>query len=113
MTLQLKKESALRMDCRDREAERDMSMKRRLDEGNRPHFVHVNEEGRPYGLGITFWNKAVCKYVKGLDPSYIDIRQQPFYLIKTLMLRPLEDFEYSKHINLRWLRTRIGTNTSS
>lgn len=101
------------MERRDREAEREISMKRRVELDQRPHYVHVNEEGKPYGLGILVWNDALCKVVRGLDPSYIDIRHQPFHLMETLIQRLNDDFEYSNDVNPKWLRTRIGNALSS
>lgn len=113
ISMTLKKESALRMERRDREAERKITTKRRVEFGQRPHFVDVNEEGKPYGLGISVWNDALCKVVRGLDPFYIDIRQQPFHLMETLMQRLNDDFEYSNDVNPKWLRMRIGNALSS
>ena len=55
-------------------------------------YVHVSEEGRPYGLGIGAWNDALGKVVWGLNTSYIDIRQQPFHLMDTLIARLNEGF---------------------
>ena len=109
----LKKESQDRKDRRNREAEQESASQLRENEGKKTHFVHVSVDGKPYGHGIFVWNDALCKVVRGLDPSYIDIRQQPYHLMETLMKRMSEDFEYSDDINPSWLRTRIGNALSS
>lgn len=77
------------------------------------YYVHVNVEGRPYGLEVGVWNKTLGKLVRGLDPSYIDIRHEPFYLMDTLIARLNKDFEYSGDVNFSWLRGRIRSTLSS
>lgn len=109
----LKKESALRRERRDREMLRDDTAAVRESSGRKPHYVHISAEGRPYGHGVTTWNDAIAKCVRSLDPSYIDIRQQPFQLMEILFKRLDEDFEYSADVNSAWLRTRIGNALSS
>lgn len=109
----LKKESLERRERRDRESDRELMAEIRDSSGRKRHFVHVIAEGKSYGPGISVWNDTLGKVVWGLDPSYIDIRQQPYHLMETLMKRMSEDFEYSENINPGWLRTRVGNALSS
>ena len=76
-------------------------------------MVHVSDDGRCYGLGVGTWLQTLGKLVRGLDPSYIDIRHQPFHLIETLIARLNDDFDYSNTVNCSWLRGRIGSALSS
>ena len=85
--LPLKLDSAQRQGRREREASRDEDAAQREERGKRPHHVNVNSEGRPYGLGVSQFNDALSKMVRGLDPSYVDIRQQPFHLMEVLLRR--------------------------
>ena len=109
----LKKESLERRERRGRKSYRELMAEIRDSSGRKRHFVHVSAEGKPYGPGISVWNDTLGKVVRGLDPSYIDIRQQPYHLMETLMKRMSEDFEYSENINPSWLRTRVGNALSS
>lgn len=111
--LPLELESTHRQDRRERETRRDEDATERVRLGKKPYFINVSAEGKPYGLGVTVWNDALAKIVRGLDPSYIDIRQQPFHLMEILMKRLQEDFEYSDELNTTWLRTRVGNALSS
>ncbi|KAG0593800.1 hypothetical protein M758_UG020300 [Ceratodon purpureus] len=112
-TLTLKKDSILRRERREKELEREADGDRRVDAGGKQHYIHVNEDGRIYGLGINAWNDALNKVVRGLDPSFIDIRHQPFYLMEVLMNRMNEDFDYSADVNTSWFRTRVGSALSN
>ena len=91
--LPLNLDSAQRQGRREREAEREEDAAHREQRGRNPH--HVNAEGKPYGLGITVWNDALAKVVRNLDPSYVDITEQPFHLMEVLLRRLEENFEYS------------------
>lgn len=102
-----------RWDRLKRKAKRESTSQLREIEEKKTHFVHVSADGKPYGHGISVWNDALCKVVCGLDPSHIDIRQQPYHLMETLMKRMSEDFVYSDDINPSWLRTCIGNALSS
>ena len=86
-SLPLKLESAHCQDRRERETRRDEDATERVRLRKKPYLIHVSDEGRPYGLGVQVWNDALAKIVRGLDPSYIDIRQQPFHLMEILMKR--------------------------
>ncbi|KAG0575032.1 hypothetical protein KC19_VG312300 [Ceratodon purpureus] len=109
----LKKESADRKDRRERHKFREDTANRRVEVGKKRYYVHVNEDGQPYGYGVGLWNETVGKLVRGLDPSYIDIRQQPFHLMDTMISRLNEDFDYSHNVNSAWLRRCIGSAVSS
>ena len=109
----LKKESLERRERREREVDMELMAEIRDTSGRKLHFVHVSAEGKPYGPCISVWNDTLGKVVRGLDPSYIDIRQQPYHLMETLMKRMTEDFEYTENINPGWLRTRVGNALSS
>lgn len=87
---------------------RQTDSEKRESTGRKPHFVYVSADGTPYGLGVSVWNDALCKVVRHLDPSYIDIRQQPYHLMETLRKRMSGDFEYSEPLNLSWLRGRVS-----
>ena len=102
-----------RNDRRARLNQRRDSATRREEDGKKPFFLHANEEGRPYGYGIGAWNDALGKVVRGLDPSYIDIRHLPHYLMETLIQRLNDDFDFSHTMNPTWLRARIGGALSS
>lgn len=108
----LNRESALRKERREREAEREEDAQHRESCGKKPYLIHVNTEGKPYGLGTRTWNDVLAKVVRGLDPSYIDIRQQPCHLMDTMLKRLDEEFDYSDTINASWLRARIGNALS-
>ena len=97
-SLTLKKESVPRSEPREKELDRELDI--REDAGVKQNYVHVNEDGKPYGLGITAWNDALGKVVRGLDTSYIDIRHQPWNLMDVLMNKINEDFKYSEYVNL-------------
>lgn len=112
-SLTLKKESVQRRERREKELEREIDRERQIQAGGKRNYINVNQDGKPYGLGITAWNDAFGKVVRGLDPSYIDIRHQPFHLMEILMNRLNEDFEYSADINPSWFRTRVGNALSS
>ncbi|KAG0573043.1 hypothetical protein KC19_VG143800 [Ceratodon purpureus] len=58
--LLLNPESVMRRERRAREHEREKLAAVRESNGKIKHFVHVNEEGRPYGLGVTEWNDALA-----------------------------------------------------
>lgn len=109
----IKPESTKRQERREREAKREEAAEARGNRGKKPHYINVSSEGKPYGLGITVWNDSLAKLVRGLDPSYIDVRQQPFHLMDILMTRLSEDFDYSEPLNPAWLRQRIGNALSS
>ncbi|KAG0597432.1 hypothetical protein M758_UG337900 [Ceratodon purpureus] len=102
----------MRKERREREMLRDESAVIRESDGCKLHYVHVNADGKPYGLGITVWNDALAMLDSSLDLSYIDVRQQPFQLLEILFRRLDEDFEYSRDVNPSWLRTRIGNALS-
>ena len=106
--LTLRKESADRKDRRDREKIRDDVAAKRVKDGKKEYLVHVNQEGRCYGLGVGTWLQTLGKLVRRLDPSYIDIRHQPFHLMETMIARLNDDFDYSDTVNSAWLRGRIG-----
>ncbi|KAG0594661.1 hypothetical protein M758_UG097200 [Ceratodon purpureus] len=111
--LSLNKESVLRRERRERETNREEEAAHQESIGKKKHLVHVSPDGKPYGYGVTTWNDALAKVVRGLDPSFIDIRQQPFQLMETLLKRLTEDFKYTGDVNQQWLRTRIGNALSS
>lgn len=112
-SLTLKKESVQRRERREKELEREIDRERQIHAGGKRNYINVNQDGKPYGLGITAWNDALGKVVRGLDPSYIDIRHQPFHLMEILMNRLNEDFKYSADINPSWFRTRVENALSS
>lgn len=112
-SLILNRESVLRRNRRERAMEREEDAQRRESCGKKPYLIHVNSEGQAYGLGVSVWNDALSKVVRGLDPSYIDIRQQPCHLMDTLLKRLDEEFDYSDTVNSSWLRKRIGNALSS
>ena len=106
-------ESKNRQDRRSRESQREDDSTDRTRSGRKPFHVNVNWEGKPYGSGVTVWNDALAKCVRGLDPSYVDIRQQPHHNMEILMKRLDDDFEYSSPLNPSYLRQRIGNALSS
>ena len=111
--LTLYQESVLRQDRRERAMEREQDAQHRESCGKKPYLIHVNSEGQTYGLGVTICNDALSKVVRGLDPSYIDIRQQPCHLMDTLLKRLDEEFDYNDTVNPSWLKKRIGNALSS
>jgi hypothetical protein len=57
---------------------------------------------------VTTWNSELSKLVRGLDPLYNDIRNQPYNKMETLQERLDGSFEYSGRLNRKWLRKKIG-----
>ncbi|KAG0594354.1 hypothetical protein M758_UG069900 [Ceratodon purpureus] len=86
---------------------------KRERDGQRRHYVNVNIDGKPYGLGVTVWNETLGKVVQGLDPSIIDVRHLPTYLMELLIERMNDAFVYSQDVSPTYLRKRIGTALSS
>ena len=111
--LPMNQESCLRQERRTREIQREEDAAERTRSGKKPHHVNVNWEGKPYGLGVTTFNDALAKLVRGLDPSYVDIRQQPHHNMEILMSGLDDDFDYSAPLNPTYLRQRIGNALSS
>ena len=111
--LPMSTESRHRQERRTREAQREEDSAARTRNGKKPYHVSVNSEGKPYGYGVSVWFDALAKVVRGLDPSYVDIRQQPHHNMEVLMKRLDEDFDYSSPLNPSWLRQRIGNALSS
>jgi hypothetical protein len=101
-------ESAEHLQRKRRQQAYEAEVRKREDEGKKPHFVFVDSEGQPYGLGMTTWNADLNKLMRGLDPSYNDIRKQPYNKMETLHERLDESFEYSARLKKRWLRKKIG-----
>ena len=111
--LPMSTESRQRQERRTRESQREDDSADRTRNGKKPYHVTVNWEGRPYGYGVTVWHDALAKVVRGLDPWYVDIRQQPHHNMEILMKRLDDDFHYSSPLNPSWLRQRIGNALSS
>jgi hypothetical protein len=48
-------ESALRRDRKRKQVSREAELERREKMGCKPHFLSVDDKGRPYGLGAKSW----------------------------------------------------------
>jgi hypothetical protein len=59
-------------------------MERREKMGQKPHFLIVDDRGRPYGLGAKSWRAELNKMCSALDPSVMDVRNQPHKPMMTL-----------------------------
>ena len=62
-------ESALRRERKRKQASREAEVERREKMGRKPHFLSVDDRGRPYGLGARSWKGELNKLCCALDPS--------------------------------------------
>jgi hypothetical protein len=106
-------ESALRRERKRRQVSREAEMERREKMGRKPHFLTVDDRGRPYGLGAKSWRAELNKMCSALDPSVMDVRNQPHKPMMTLKKRLASKFEYSADIDDDWLRGEIGRGVST
>ena len=105
-------ESALRRDRKRRQVSRETEVEKREKMGRKPHFLTVDDRGRPYGLGAKSWRAELNKVCCALDPSVMDVRNQPHKPMMTLKKRLACKFEYSADIDDDWLRGEIGRGVS-
>ena len=105
-------ESALRRDRKRRQVSRETEVEKREKMGRKPHFLTVDDRGRPYGLGAKSWRAELNKVCCALDPSVMDVRNQPHKPMMTLKKRLTCKFEYSADIDDDWLRGEIGRGVS-
>lgn len=106
-------ESALRRDRKRRQVSREAEVEKREKMGRKPHFLTVDDRGRPYGLGAKSWRAELNKFCCALDPSVMDVRNQPHKPMMTLKKRLACKFEYSADIDDDWLRGEIGRGVST
>jgi hypothetical protein len=106
-------ESALRRDRKRRQVSREAEVEKREKMGRKPHFLTVDDRGRPYGLGAKSWRAELNKLCCALDPSVMDVRNQPHKPMMTLKKRLACKFEYSADIDDDWLRGEIGRGVST
>ena len=106
-------ESALRRDRKRRQVSREAEVEKREKMGHKPHFLTVDDRGRPYGLGVKTWKAELNKLCCALDPSVMDVRNQPHKPMMTLKKRLAYKFEYSADIDDDWLRGEIGRGVST
>ncbi|KAG0596262.1 hypothetical protein M758_UG238100 [Ceratodon purpureus] len=57
-SLTLKTESIMRRERMAKQVEREVDMEKRMQAEERRTHINVNEDGKPYGLGLTAWNDA-------------------------------------------------------
>lgn len=96
-------ESALRRDRKRRQVSSEAEVEKREKMGRKPHFLTVDDRGRPYGLGAKSWRAELNKLCCALDPSVMDVRNQPHKPMMTLKKRLACKFEYSADIDdLQW-----------
>ena len=81
--------------------------------GGKPYFLSVDDRGRPYGLGARSWRGELNKLCCALDPSVMDVRNQPHMPMLTLKKRLASKFEYSAEIDDDWLHGEIGRGVST
>ena len=106
-------ESALRRERKRRQVYREAEVERREKMGRKPHFLTVDDRGRPYGLGAKSWRAELNKMCSALDPSVMDVRNQPHKPMMTLKKRLASKFEYSADIDDDWLCGEIGRGVST
>jgi hypothetical protein len=106
-------ESMLRRDRKRKQVSREAEVERREKMGRKPHFLSVDDRGRPYGLGAKSWRAELNKLCCALDPSVMDVRNQPHKPMMTLKKRLASKFEYSADIDDDWLRGEIGRGVST
>jgi hypothetical protein len=92
---------------------REAEVERKEKMGRKPHFLSVDDRGRPYGLGAKSWRVELNKLCCALDPLVMDVRNQPHKPMMTLKKRLASKFEYSADIDDDWLRGEIGKGVST
>ena len=102
-------EYALRRERKRKQACREAEVERR----EAPYFLSVDDRGRPYGLGARSWRGELNKLCCALDPSVMDVRNQPHMPMLTLKKRLASKFEYSAEIDDDWLHGEIGRGVST
>ena len=106
-------ESALRRERKRKKVSIEAQVEKREKMGQKPHFLSVDDRGRPYGLGAKSWRAELNKLCCALDPSVMDVRNQPHKSMITLKKRLSSKFEYSADIDDDWLRGEIGKGISN
>jgi len=106
-------ESALRRERKRKQVLREAEVEKREKMGRKPHFSSVNDRGRPYDLGAKSWRAELNKLCCALDPSVMDVRNQPHKPMVTLKKRLASKFEYSADIDDDWLCGEIGRGVST
>ena len=93
---------------RHEQASVDAEKARRQRQGNKPFYLILDREGRPYGLGKPAWIAEINKLAAGLDPSCTHIRKQTFEAVQTFRDRLDENFDYLGTLNEDYLRSLMG-----
>jgi hypothetical protein len=101
-------ESEKRRDHRHRQKKREEESSRRESRGKKPYYLMVIRDGHPYGEGVNTWRAEVNKLAIALDPSVMDIRQQPHEDIMIVVKRLADNFEYSRPLSEEHLRGILG-----
>lgn len=102
-------ETTKRMERRERRNFRENSMRKREKEGKKAFYLLVNYRGIPYGDGLGAWKSDLNKLARALDPSVMDIKQQPPAELATLRRRLRQNFEYSAPVDPLYIRRLVGT----
>jgi hypothetical protein len=84
---------ALRRESKQKQAYREAEVERREKMARKLHFLSVDDQGRPYGLGARSWKGELNKFCCALDPSVVDLQNQPHMPMLTLKKRLASKFE--------------------
>lgn len=84
LDVETKYEAIKKKERRERQKSRDKSIRKREREGKKPYYLQVNYCGKPLGDGVTAWKVDINKLSKALDPSMMDVREQPPIEMATL-----------------------------
>ena len=106
--VQVKCETTLRKERRDKQKHRERQMCHREKQGQKAYYLHVNHNGKPYGDGVTAWKSDLNKLARGLDPTVMDVREQPLIEMATLRRRLRQNFEYSQPVDPILIRQLVG-----
>ena len=93
---------------RHRQAAEEKEISQRKRDGQKPFYLTLDAEGKPYGVGKPAWVAEIGKLAIGLDASCTNIRSQTYEAVTNFKARLNDNFEYSGTLNDDYLRSMMG-----
>jgi hypothetical protein len=84
---------------RQKQAKREENIARRQRDGQKPFYLTLDPEKKPYGLRKPPWVAKIGKLATALDPSCTHIARQTYDDVTTFKAKLDERFEYFGPLN--------------
>jgi len=80
----------------------------REKQGQKAYYLQVNHNRKPHGDGFPVWKLDLNKLARALNPSVMDVKEQPPTEMLTLRRQLRQNFDYSNPVDPIFIRQLVG-----